>query len=137
MVIYMGPAHWLVHLLLFFSPLALIWYSEARLGRAGLAVRLLVLAAAAAAWFGLSDVGFPDYWYALPVMQLLLYRWTVTRLNDVGWSRWIALVWFFVLFGVLFVLPLCFVPADAGRDAEAPPDPARPRGPASAMRRPT
>ena len=110
----------------------------ASIGRAAFAVRLLVILAAFV--FGSFPILFflvlgsggtepqlptSDFLFAMVIVSLfvavvvlpfLLGRWSSLRLNHVGWSRWLVLLFYVPLANVILLIVLCVAP---GRELDA------------------
>ena len=98
---------WLFTLALLLIPVVLIGYARGRLSRAGFTLRF------ASAFIALPLAGAiaedaPLAAFLVIVLILLIYRWTALRLNDVGWNRWLALLWYLWPAGLVMALVLCF-----------------------------
>jgi len=108
--------HWLVVLLvllvLLIPPVVVVGYARSKLPRSGFTLRLigsiLVLAVAGAFMEDAPPAAIAVIAIPAIVANLLIYRWTALRLNDVGWNRWLALLWFLSPAGLILSLVLCF-----------------------------
>ena len=85
-----------------------IKFSRGSLSRAGFAVRLPIVLVASIIALGAAEAWFPPLVVLFLVLNFLLFRWTAMRLNDVGWSRWWALLWLLPVAGTVMAVALCF-----------------------------
>lgn len=99
--------HWLIVLLVLLIPVVLVGYARAKLPRLGFTLRF-VGAALVSVVAGAFAEDVPAAAIVAIVPGLLMYRWTALRLNDVGWNRWLALLWFLWPVGLILSLALCF-----------------------------
>ena len=122
--------HWIIVLGVLLTPLLPIFLASAdkRLTRGEYAIRTLC---AVGVGILLNLIGSASVILALPalVITIILYvltvSWTVHRLQDVGASRWVALLFILPFIGFIVWIALMFVPtkgesASSGRNISAP-----------------
>lgn len=108
--------YWAMVLSMLVLPFLAIGYARENLGRSGFALRLVGSVAGTAVAYGLAMAG---NLLAIPLLVLLniTYRWTAMRLNDVGWNRWWAILWFVLPAGLILSITLCFIRSNAAEAA--------------------
>lgn len=89
-------------------PLVAVGYAQDILDRAAFIWRMGALFGLSIAGVVIAEYGSPGVFLPLAVLNLFGYRWTAMRLTDVGWSRWLAMLWLFWPAGFGLTILLCF-----------------------------
>lgn len=99
------------------GPAIVVGYARRCLARAAYVWRYLGLFVLSIASVAIAENGYPAIYLPLYVLNLFGYRWTAMRSNDVGWSRWWALLWLLWPAGLVLTVILCFK-RSTGLDAD-------------------
>lgn len=99
--------HLLTILLLLLIPFFLVAYAHGSLTRLGFALRFACWLVASAIGYGIAKSGHVFPFVPVFLLTILLFRWTAMRLNDAGWGRWWALLWYFWPVALVLAVTLC------------------------------
>lgn len=98
-------------------PLVVVGYAQDDLERSAFVWRMAGLLVLSIAGLVIAEYGSPGVYMPLAVLNVFGYRWIAMRLNDVGWSRWLAMLWIFGPAGLVLTIVLCFK-RSAGHEAD-------------------